>query len=201
MAPHAALQSARSDSATARHIGNPPGSCLSGLFRIGAGGDARKARQRHFSGAAGGRFWHGFAVRTAAGMAAPERAEGRRCTGRDFGFGRCIWRSPWTTRVQRNVRTSDRSQWTPSLAGGGRSHLRAFAAGRVSGYRAGRAAGGAALQSPPRAARRAGAVDRGADGRAGGFRVREAAAVCRYCTAGKPAGIARRGGWSGGDRP
>jgi hypothetical protein len=146
-------------------------------------------------GAAGGRFWHGFAVRTAAGMAAPGEAEGQG-GGRDFGFGRCSRPSPWTTRMQRNVRAQDRWQRAASLAGGGRSRLWAFAAGGLPGDCAGGVAGGAAVQPPSCSARRAGALDRRAHRPAGGCRAGVATSTRRRFLAGQPASAARRERWA-----
>jgi len=152
--------------------------------------------------------------RSAPGGRRPIVARLRRADGRAYGrpgrpkvwvaaqrfrVGRCSWASPWTTRVQRNVRARDRSQRTASLAGGGRSYLRAFAAGGLPGDCTWGAAGGAAVQSAPCSARRVGALDRGADRCAGAPGVGEAACVCRRGGARQPAGVARRADEVGSD--
>jgi len=151
-------------------------------------------------GASAGRLAADFGTASPCGRPLvwpPRRGRRSWVRRRDFRVGRCSRLSPWTTRMQRNVRARDRSQRAAPFAGGGRSRLRAFAAGGLPGDCARGAAGGAAVQSPPSSAHRVGAMDRGADGRAGGFHTHEAANVCRDGTTGKLAGVAwgDRGGW------
>lgn len=121
----------------------------------------------------------------------PGETEGQGCGRQRFRAGRCTRPSPWTTRVQRNVRARDRWQRTASLAGGSRSCLRAFAAGRLPGDCAGGAARRAAVQPAPRPACRAGAMDRRAGGFAGDLPAGEVAGVCRPGCARQLAGAAR----------
>lgn len=135
--------------------------------------------------AAGGRLWHGFAVLTAACMAARGRRSKRREDAGEAVGVRC-----GQPACRGNVRARDRTRSAVAFAGGRGPCLRAFPPRGLSRDCAGGAAGRAVVQPAAGSACRAGAMGRRADGRAGRFRATDAA-LARCRERGQPAGVAR----------